>query len=254
MFRRLPATFIQAACAFLLGAVSTYGVVTSVQNSVKLSEISEIQSDSNISDSIDYTARRTIETSRRSTVNVMSMSVYGTISSSSGTYIKVGDRFYILTVAHGIIGPCELVRIRTGGDMVECVEYTIVDMHLDYALIEVEAIDSRVAVEVPASTPKNRDWDDALSIHNEVYYTGYPNGIGPFTLDGKIIGYDSSEYVYLHSFAWPGSSGSGVFNERGELIGYVMAISVGATEYGVDVLEDVVIVAPLYKIDWNVVQ
>ena len=93
-----------------------------------------------------------------------------------------------------------------------------------------------------------------MAIQTKIYYTGYPNGLGPFTIDGKVVGFDSSENIYIHSFAWPGSSGSGVFNEKGQMIGYTMAISVGATEYGIDVLEDIVIVVPLYKINWNMLQ
>ena len=30
-----------------------------------------------------------------------------------------------------------------------------------------------------------------------------------------------------------------------------MAINIGVTEYGIDVLEDIVIVVPLFRIDWQ---
>ena len=71
------------------------------------------------------------------------------------------------------------------------------------------------------------------------------------TLDGKIVGFNDNEDMFIHSYAWPGASGSGVFNEDGKLIGYIMAISLGFTEYGISVLEDIVIVVPLFKIDWD---
>jgi hypothetical protein len=54
----------------------------------------------------------------------------------------------------------------------------------------------------------------------------------------------------INSFAWGGSSGSGVFTHDGTLIGYVVALDIGVTEYGVDVLEDVVMVMPIFRVDW----
>ena len=93
--------------------------------------------------------------------------------------------------------------------------------------------------------------EGTVSSSSGTYYTGYPNGQGPLTFAGEISGHDSSENVYVHSFAWPGSSGSGVFSDSGKLIGIIVAISVGSTEFGIDVLEDIVIVIPLYKIDWD---
>ena len=54
----------------------------------------------------------------------------------------------------------------------------------------------------------------------------------------------------MHSFAWGGASGSGVFGANGEFVGYILAIDIGETSYGIDVLEDIVIVVPAFKIDW----
>jgi RNase H-fold protein (predicted Holliday junction resolvase) len=41
-----------------------------------------------------------------------------------------------------------------------------------------------------------------------------------------------------------------VFNDRGKLIGIIMALDVGTTQYGVDVLENLLIVVPVHHIDW----
>jgi len=64
------------------------------------------------------------------------------------------------------------------------------------------------------------------------------------------VGYADGDYVYMNSFAWGGASGSGVFTAKGQFVGYVLAIDIGQTDYGVDVLEDIVIVVPAFKIDW----
>tara|TARA_R110000796_G_scaffold249304_1_gene376923 strand:- start:256 stop:810 length:555 start_codon:yes stop_codon:yes gene_type:complete len=184
----------------------------------------------------------------------MSVSEDGYISSSSGTYFTVEERHYVITVGHGIVGDCTSIRILSGRAMTECIEMKVVDTQIDYAIMQVEPIVDREPIRLPRDYPVGNAWADQLAIQGTVYYTGYPNGMGPLTFGGEIAGHDRNENIYIHSFAWPGSSGSGVFSESGKLIGIIIAISVGATEYGIDVLEDMVIVIPLYKINWNVLQ
>jgi len=252
-------SFLQATlkvlCSFLIGIVFTFFVFESVFKSEKLSEASEISADSNITQTERGITQQAILRSRLSAVQIMSASESTPIvSSSSGTYFKYKNRYYILTVAHVIMGPCDSLRIMVHQDMYECKKFVTVDRIVDYAIIEVDKLWNRTPVILFRNTPRNSGWDEALSIQTGVYYTGFPNGLGPLTIDGRIVGYDNSENTYIHSFAWPGSSGSGVFNDRGEFIGFVMAISVGVTEFGVTVLEDVAIMVPLYQIDWNVLE
>jgi len=59
--------------------------------------------------------------------------------------------------------------------------------------------------------------------------------------------------INIRAYAWAGSSGSAVYTEDGYLIGYVLAVDVGGSEFGGDVLENILIVAPAYQIDWDVV-
>ena len=42
-----------------------------------------------------------------------------------------------------------------------------------------------------------------------------------------------------------------MFSSDGKFIGVVMAVDVGQTIYGVDVLEDMVVVLPSSRIDWS---
>ena len=84
-----------------------------------------------------------------------------------------------------------------------------------------------------------------------MFYTGYPNSTGPLTIAGSVVGYALGDFIYLDSFAWGGASGSGVFSSDGKFIGYILAIDIGQTEYGIDVLENIVIVVPAFKIDWG---
>ena len=69
-------------------------------------------------------------------------------------------------------------------------------------------------------------------IGNKITYTGFPNRHNLLTIRGAIAGYDSEEDVLLiQSFAWMGSSGSGVFDLSGKFIGVVSAIDVGVAYY-----------------------
>ena len=68
-----------------------------------------------------------------------------------------------------------------------------------------------------------------------------------------MVGYASNEQIYIFSHAYGGASGSGVFTQSGKYIGYVTAIDVGATDWGVDILENIVLVAPAFNVDWDIV-
>ena len=81
------------------------------------------------------------------------------------------------------------------------------------------------------------EWKKTLTILNHVVYTGYPNSIGPLTIQGSIMGFDPSGIMYIQSYAWSGSSGSGVFDQSGNLIGYILA----TTGY-IDKLRDIKII------------
>ena len=251
MWRRLRDSLSRIFIATaLISSLSALAFFSSMKQS-QLSSVQEIQSPNNVSNLLDRNSARTVQKSRNSAVNIMSISEDGYISSSSGTYFTSGERHYVITVGHGIVSDCDSVRILSGRQMSECVDMKIIDRQIDYAIMEVEPIYNREPIRLPRDYPIDREWSSELAIQRTVYYTGYPNGMGPLTFGGEIAGHDTSENIYMHSFAWPGSSGSGVFSESGKLIGIIIAISVGATEYGVDVLEDMVIVIPLYKIDWS---
>ena len=112
-------------------------------------------------------------------------------------------------------------------------------------------VSRRTPVKLNEVMPSNREWEQEVSVLSETFYTGYPNGLGPLTFRGAIAGLSEESYLYLHSYAWPGSSGSGVFSYDGNLIGILIALNVGFTGAGYDVLEDLVIVTPLFMIDWE---
>jgi len=244
---------LQMTFVMLLAFAVSMGILISVSESNRMPSTAEMTSLNNISSDLDFREARVVDLSRQSILQVLSTSEKRTgFSKMSGTYATYGDRFYVITAAHGVHGECEHFFVATANDNIyDCIKYVLVDQHVDYAIVEIEQVFDREPVELKSVIPSNREWLQETSVLSEVFYTGYPNGLGPLTFRGAIAGLSQENYLYLHSYAWPGSSGSGVFSYDGNLIGVLIALNVGFTPAGYDVLEDLVIVTPLYMIDWD---
>ena len=237
--------------AFLIGGAFAALAFYGVQDTMEIPTAKEIQAPDNVSRKLAPEEQLTVKLSRQSTVRVLSLAQdTGHMASSTGTYITAGKHYFILTVMHGLLGPCEATKIWTSAGFVDCNEFVYGNVPMDYAIIKVDKIEHLKPVRVPLVLPRGHEWKKALSAQTKVYYTGFPNNAGPFTFDGRIVGYTDEDFIYLDSYAWGGSSGSGVFTSDGKFIGYVLAIDMGQTEFGISVLEDIVIVVPAFKIDW----
>lgn len=236
-----------------LGFAISLGIHISVVESTRLPTGEELKSLNNISSHLTSQEYNTVKTSRNSIVQVLSgYAKEEGFAKMSGTYVTYDEKFYVITAAHGIVGGCSSLYVAVNADIVcDCIQYVIVDKWTDYAIIQVEKVPKRTPISLQHSLPVNNQWKRHLAILNEVFYTGYPNGLGPLTFRGDVVGLSPDNYIYLHSYAWPGSSGAGVFSRDGKLIGIVIALNVGLTSAGYDVLEDLVIVTPLFMVDWD---
>ena len=244
---------LQMSFVMLLGFAISLGIYISVDESTRFPRDSELRSLNNISEDLDSKETIVVQMSRNSILHVLSgyRSESG-FTQMSGVYVTHNDKFYVITAAHGVVGDCDEFYVATSDDdLYDCIQYIAVDQHIDYAIIEVEEVSRRKALSLKKIIPNNNEWKQELSILNEVFYTGYPNSLGPLTFRGAVAGISESNYIYLHSYAWPGSSGAGVFSYDGHLIGIVIALNVGLTGARYDVLEDLVIVTPLFMIDWD---
>jgi hypothetical protein len=246
---------ILGALIFCLSLITMAGWSTfenTFRTQKDVSTFSEIKHRSNVSRYLNNQQKSVIKKSRNSSVRIVSYSAkMDGIASLSGTYFTAFGKHYVLTVMHGLGGYCEFTKIVVDNKFFNCVEYIIVNVADDYAIMEVDPIPIREPLNFPRDLPKNKEWKNDLSLMTVVYHTGYPNNMGPLTFDGNIVGYSDDNYIYLNSYAWSGSSGSGVFNERGKLIGYVLALDIGMSEYGIDILEDIVVVVPASVVDWD---
>ena len=246
-------TILKISLVVLASFAISLGLHGSVSESIRMPTTAEMKGLDNISKDLDSKEKQAAILSRHSVLKVLSSreDIAG-FTKMSGTYAEHDDKFYVITAAHGIIGGCELVFVAAGNDSIyNCIKYIIVDQEADYAIIQIEEVSTRTPVKLERVVPAPRQWLQETSVLNEVFYTGYPNGLGPLTFRGSVAGVSDENYIYLHSYAWPGSSGAGVFSNDGKLIGIVVALNVGLTEAGYDVLEDLVIITPLFIVDWE---
>ena len=195
--------------------------------------------------------------SRMSVVKVVSLATdeYELLA-SSGTYVTLANRHFVLTTAHGINSDCDLIKFLSPmgtGQYIDCKKVVVINEYVDYAIIEVEEIPEARPINIATNVPDNRQWEESFAALNTLVYTGYPNNLGVVTIEGTVMGYFREDVVFMHSYGWAGASGSGVFDANGDLVGFVAAILIGESEYGPDVLEDVVLVVPLFNINWSII-
>ena len=238
------------ALGITIGALAYYEIITAAEHP----DMEDVRDLANNSEELLISKQQaTLEKSRRSTVRVLSAAPDNSLASQSGTYVHIFERYFVITTSHGLVGDCSATKILVGEELHDCIYFTEFNPLTDYAIIEVEKLARREPVRIPADIPVGHDeWKKELSIMNRVFYTGYPNDVGPLTVDGHIAGYDGDDYIYLSSYAWSGSSGSGVISQSGNYIGYVIAIDVGRTYYGIpQIIEDVVLIVPAFRINWE---
>jgi hypothetical protein len=209
----------------------------------------------NISNEYTLPVKDSIEKSRYSAVRVLSTDLFlRNQSDLSGTYFIANNNYYVITSAHGMLGPCFLTIIVHEESAYHCEELVAYNEKVDYAIMKIGGqIPDRTPIKIPEDLPNKGEWRQSYSILNKIIYTGYPNQIGPLTLKGDVIGYEGSEYVYVFSHAYSGASGSGVFTTSGKYIGLVTAVDLGENMFGPTILENIVLVTPSFKVDWDVV-
>lgn len=254
MFKKYMKTISQLIVVSLFGALISASIVYTHLHQSRIPGVTEFRDNQTITNAYPVSSKSAVKRSISSAVRIISFNVEnGEVSVSSGTYFQHEDNYYILTVRHGIVLlSCDAIQIEVDGDLRPCNDIVSHNEYHDYAMLSVDKISNREPIRFPKDfVTKYREWQKVISPLEPLIYTGFPNTIGPVTLSGRVMGMSPDEYIYFNSYAWSGSSGSGVFDSRGKFMGYIVALDVGRTEYGMDVLENVILVVPHYRIDWS---
>lgn len=162
----------------------------------------------------------------------------------SGTLFEIDGHYVVFTAKH-VIGNMPIVSIvgRNGESVFGTPILTANDV--DMAMILVPEMNSREAM--PYRPARHQNIDDIVG--EGVTYTGFPSHHDLLTIDGTIASEEEGNLV-MHSYAWPGSSGSGIFDYNGRFIGVVRAVDVGVWSRRLppQLVEDMVWIAPAWGI------
>ena len=141
------------------------------------------------------------------------------VGTGSGNYFRMGKHRFVLTAAHVVNGADDILIIEKGTVMTK-------------AQVVYISVDSDLAVLIPEeklrytkALPFRRDINNQMG--EKIYHTGHPGGEGWHMSEGILTG-THEDVLMLNSFAWPGSSGSVVFDESGRVVGIVSALRMDA--------------------------
>ena len=101
--------------------------------------------------------------------------------------------------------------------------------------------------------------DMVPGIGTDVYHSSFPADYTKQYFEGTIAGYERYEgafYIIMNGWAWPGSSGSVVFNKKGQAVGIISAIDIRQIDpfYSPQALPSVVWLRPLSLIDKKILK
>lgn len=187
---------------------------------------------------------RAADKSRKAVVKVFSHREAGT-GFGTGTVFKYKGQTIVLTAAHVIGEISNKITVSDGKRKVKA-EVIYFDSISDLAALRLHgSLDKQPIPLRPRS-------QEGLRLGEDVFYSGFPNDSDMLTIKGYIAGVHPQGHIYMHSYGWPGASGSAVLDEHGRLVGVLFAVDVGTGIVGFpSIIEDVVIVVPIWKMNFD---
>jgi len=171
-------------------------------------------------------ANRGVSNAYTSSVIINAFNDKGQMSVGSGNYFQVWDKYFVVTAAHVVQGKEEVFLTERSGYNYKG-KVVHIDNFKDLAIIIPE---SRMQyTKAVAYRPSKK-----IDVGREIFYCGNPNELYFSSYHGRVSGLNN-QYILADIFAWPGASGSVVFNDSGQAIGVISAVSVEAPT-GVPVL------------------
>tara|TARA_R110000824_G_scaffold182425_2_gene363275 strand:+ start:1203 stop:1955 length:753 start_codon:yes stop_codon:yes gene_type:complete len=161
----------------------------------------------------------------------------------SGTLFKVDGQYIVITAAH-VVRDATSVIITTPDGLGYFGTPLMTNNELDYAVLLVPEIADRTPLRLRALQ------ESQFRVGAHVTYTGFPNRHNLLSISGELSGTARGNHLIMHSYAWPGSSGSCVFDNQGRFVGVLRAVDVG-TVFSPQLIEDIVWIVPAWRLDYD---
>ncbi len=164
----------------------------------------------------------------------------------SGTYMIAHGHRVVATAAHVVRNESVMaIDGRDGETVVGQVVFS--DAENDIAFIVVPELKTRTAIRY-----RPRKIYNERLIGTPLTYTGFPSHHDLLTIRGYVSALEH-KMVVTNMFGWFGSSGSGVYDQSGRLVGVVSGIDVGNIGFRLP-LESIVWVAPISQVDLELLE
>ena len=160
--------------------------------------------------------------------------------SGSGNYFRLGKHRFILTAAHVVEGEPEILIIEKS-NYTTSAKVVYIDPYSDIAvLVPTERLRHTKAIHF------RRDINNQMG--EKTYHCGHPAREGWHISEGLLTG-THIDTLMVNTFAWPGSSGSVLFDEGGRVLGVLSAIRVDVPFGTPALLEHVVLAGNIKMLD-----
>jgi S1-C subfamily serine protease len=166
-------------------------------------------------------------------------------SYGTGTYFRYKSRRFVLTARHVVEGDSQI--------FIDLDPFNRVPATVVY-LSETRDIAILACDELVGKKPMRLRTRDSTLPGQNLFYSGFPSRHSLLTITGVIAGYENwgESKIIMHSYGWPGASGSGVFDDRGRLVGVLIAVDVSRMvvhpHSAHRIVEDIVWVEPISDI------
>ena len=196
--------------------------------------------DNSYTSDIDPFAPKGLKSSYLSSVAIEVLQDGLSTGSGSGNYFKLGKHRFIITAAHVVDLDADMMIVERGFSMTKA-DVAYVDHESDIAiLIPKEKLRYTKAVSF------RRDISNQMG--EKVYHCGHPAREGWHISEGLLTG-TAGDVLMVNTFAWPGSSGSVLFDESGRVLGVLSAIRVDGP-FGIpDMVEHIVLAGNIKMLD-----
>ena len=153
---------------------------------------------------------------------------------ASGNYFKHGRHKFIITAAHVVDGG--EIWVQDGLEILKT-ETIWVSETRDIAIIKpMGELYTTSATKLRLNRDKNK-------VGTVVKYAGYPSNLGKMVLQGMVAQQNNSS-ITIQSFALPGSSGSVIFDEKGNAVAVLSALAVEMNPFvGIPELQENIVYA-----------